>query len=214
MSRNQRVGYVQISMDAGDPGVQREALVRAGCTAIYEDALTKGRKSEWPEWERCRKTLRAGDTLVVWRLDRLGRGLSELIRVVTELAREGIGFESITERIDTSTATGKLVFHIFGALAEFERSLTLERTAAGLAAARARGRKGGRPRVPQEKINAAVTMYLEKPDTTPAAICKIFGISETTLYKYAKEAKQAKQTIELVATVALSSILEKSRNSD
>ena len=104
-------------MDAGDPGVQREALARAGCTVIYEDALTKGRKSEWPEWERCRKTLRAGDTLVVWRLDRLGRGLSELIRVVTELGHDGIAFESVSDEIATTGSDGMATYRVFAALA-------------------------------------------------------------------------------------------------
>lgn len=208
-----KLGYARVSTDDQNLDLQRDALKVAGCERVFEEKAS-GAKADRPALGELLNYARPGDSIVVWRLDRLGRSLVDLVRIINDIQLRGIGFESITERIDTSTATGKLVFHIFGALAEFERSLTLERTAAGLAAARARGRKGGRPPVPQEKINAAVTMYLEKPDMTPAAICKIFGISETTLYKYAKEAKQAKQTVELVATIALSSILEKSRNSD
>lgn len=208
-----KLGYARVSTDDQNLDLQRDALKVAGCERVFEEKAS-GAKADRPTLAELLNYARPGDAIVVWRLDRLGRSLVDLVRIINDIQLRGIGFESITERIDTGTATGKLVFHIFGALAEFERSLTLERTAAGLAAARARGRKGGRPRVPQEKINAAVTMYLEKTDMTPAAICKIFGISETTLYKYAKEAKQAKQAVELVATVALSSILEKSRNSD
>ena len=184
MSRNQRVGYVQISMDAGDPGVQREALARAGCTVIYEDALTKGRKSEWPEWERCRKTLRAGDTLVVWRLDRLGRGLSELIRVVTELVRDGIAFESVSDEIATTGSDGMATYRVFAALARSEHHLVRERTHAGLSAARARGRAGGRkPKLDEQDVLEIRALWRDA-SLSVADIARRYGVSRTTLYKH------------------------------
>ncbi len=130
--------------------------------------------------------LRSGDTLVVWRLDRLGRSLRHLIEVVGELEERGVSFRSLTEGIDTSTPGGKLVFHIFGALAEFERSLIVERTQAGLAAARARGRKGGRPsKMTAEKNEVARTMY-DSRNFTLAAIAATVGVSRATVYRALK----------------------------
>lgn len=139
--------------------------------------------------ERLREMLRPGDVLAVWRLDRLGRSLKHLIEIMAELEGEGIGFQSVTESIDTTTPGGKLVFHIFGALAEFERNLIRDRTYAGLAAARARGRKGGRRHKLGEKQRAAaVDLYRQK--THPLdEICKAVGISKPTLYKYVKAAE-------------------------
>lgn len=184
MSGNQRVGYVQISMDAGDPQVQREALAGAGCTVIYEDAFTKGRKSAWPQWERCRETLRAGDTLVVWRLDRLGRGLSELIRVVTELAREGIGFESISDEIAMTGGEGAATYRVFAALAKSERHFVRERTHAGLSAARARGRAGGRkPKLGEQDVLEIRALWRDS-NLSVADIARRYGVSRTTLYKH------------------------------
>ncbi len=128
---------------------------------------------------------RPGDVLVVWRLDRLGRSLPDLVRIVGELEQAGIGFESVTERIETSTAAGRLVFHVFAALAEFERNITRERTIAGLAAARARGRNGGRPGLPPAKVAALQALAADR-SKSPGEICKALGISRATFYKYAK----------------------------
>ena len=131
--------------------------------------------------------LRAGDVLVVWRLDRLGRSLRHLIDLLTELEGEGIGFQSVTEAIDTTSPGGKLVFHIFGALAEFERNLIRERTKAGLEAARARGRKGGRRKKLDERKRAlAVDLYRQKKHSIEE-ICRTVGISKPTLYAYVRE---------------------------
>lgn len=132
---------------------------------------------------------RAGDTIVVWRLDRLSRSLKDLIEMVTLLESKGIGLKSLQEAIDTSSSSGKLIFHIFGALAEFERNLIRERTQAGLQAARARGRKGGRPKaLNKDKQALAVKLYDEKKHTV-AQICEMMGISKPTLYKYIEAVK-------------------------
>src|SRR5208282_6309995 len=130
--------------------------------------------------------VRPGDTLVVWRLDRLGRSLKDLIERITELQTRNIGFKSLTENIDTTTSGGKLIFHIFGALAEFERELIRERTQAGLSAARARGRTGGRPRaLSGQKVAMARQLYKDKSNSIPE-ICKTLKISRATLYRYIK----------------------------
>jgi len=167
------------------PGLdpQRDALEVAGCARIFEDRAS-GAKTERPGLEKTLEALRAGDTLVVWRLDRLGRSLSHLITTVGELQERGVGFKSLQEAIDTTSPTGNLVFHIFGAIAEFERNLIRERTQAGLAAARARGRKGGRP----QKLDAAKVALLYKlygeREKTVREICGLLGISKPTLYDY------------------------------
>src|SRR5919201_802960 len=142
------IGYARVSTNEQNLDLQRDALLKAGVAPkdIYTDKIT-GTKQERPGLEQALSHLRAGDTFVVWRLDRLGRSLKHLIETVTALQQQHITFKSITENIDTSTATGQLVFHLFGALAEFERNLIKERTIAGLQAARARGRRGGRPKL-------------------------------------------------------------------
>src|SRR5918995_4230730 len=140
------IGYARVSTGEQTLDLQLDALKAAGCGKIYEETAS-GAKAERPVLEDVLSYLRKGDTLVVWRLDRLGRSLPHLIETVAALAARGIGFKSLTEQIDTTTPGGKLVFHVFGALAEFERDLIRERTNAGLAAARARGRTGGRPKV-------------------------------------------------------------------
>ncbi len=133
--------------------------------------------------------MRSGDTLVVWKLDRLGRSLKQLIETVTSLQERGIGFRSLTEQIDTTSSGGKLVFHVFGALAEFERDRIQERTRAGLAAARARGRHGGRPRALNEKQRKLLqALYADKSNST-ADILKVLSISKSTLYRYLKADK-------------------------
>src|SRR5918912_839866 len=139
------IGYARVSTNDQTRALQRDALEKAGCTKIFTDVVS-GVKAERKGLSEALEYVRPGDTLVVWRLDRLGRSLKDLIEQLTKLHNRKIGFKSLTEQIDTTTPGGKLIFHIFGALAEFERDLIKERTHAGLAAARARGRVGGRPR--------------------------------------------------------------------
>jgi hypothetical protein len=131
LSMNQRIGYARVSTDDQNLDLQRDALQQAGCSTIYEEAAS-GKSTARPELEQCRKALRAGDTLVVWRLDRLGRSLPDLVQIVADLEQRGVHFESLTEKIETGNAAGKLQFHVFAALAEFERGLIRERTRAGL----------------------------------------------------------------------------------
>jgi DNA invertase Pin-like site-specific DNA recombinase len=180
------IGYARVSTNEQNLDLQQDALKKAGISAknLYTDKIT-GTKSERLGLEAAVTHLREGDTLVVWRLDRLGRSLKHLIETVTALKQQGIAFKSITENIDTSTATGQLVFHIFGALAEFERNLIKERTMAGLEAARARGRKGGRPRLNSAagKVATAKKLYRDRTLTIPE-ICKTLHISKATLYRW------------------------------
>jgi DNA invertase Pin-like site-specific DNA recombinase len=145
-----RIGYARVSTRDQDAALQRDALAAAGCAPIFEDQAS-GARAERPGLADALAFLRDGDVLVVWKLDRLGRSLSHLIETVADLEARGVGFQSITEAIDTTTSSGRLTFHLFGALGQFERDLIRERTRAGLAAAAARGRKGGRARV----LNAA-----------------------------------------------------------
>ncbi|EPF8164898.1 MULTISPECIES: recombinase family protein [Vibrio] len=181
MSMNQLIGYARVSTDDQNLHLQRDALERAGCQVIYEDKAS-GKNTERPELEGCLKALRSGDTLVVWRLDRLGRSLGDLVKLVTTLEEKGIGFESLQEKIETTSASGKLVFHVFAALAEFERNLISERTRAGLKAARARGRLGGRkPKLKQKDIRE-IKALLKDPNIPVSDIAKRFGVSRTTIY--------------------------------
>ena len=179
-----KIGYARVSTDDQKMDLQRDALKAAGCEKVFTDTAS-GAKAERPGLADALAFARKGDSLVVWRLDRLGRSLPELVKVVGELEAAGAGFESTTERIETSTAAGRLVFHVFAALAEFERRLIVERTMAGLAAARARGRKGGRPGLPAEKI--AAIHALADSGRSPAEICKALGIGRSTFYKHAYE---------------------------
>ena len=180
---NQRIGYARVSTEDQHLDLQRDALKQAGCGVIYEEAVS-GKSAVRPELEQCRKALRSGDTLVVWRLDRLGRSLHDLVQVVADLERSGISFESVTERIETGSAAGKLVFHVFAALAEFERNLIRERTHAGLAAARARGRSGGRKPKLGEKQLREIKALLRDPAIQVADVARRYGVSRTTLYKH------------------------------
>lgn len=180
---NQRIGYARVSTDDQHLDLQRDALQQAGCGVIYEEAVS-GKNTARPELEQCRKALRAGDTLVVWRLDRLGRSLSDLVQIVAELEKRGVYFESLTEKIETGSASGKLQFHVFAALAEFERGLIRERTQAGLAAARARGRAGGRkPKLDDQQVKE-IRALLRDPDMRVADVARRYDVSRTTIYKY------------------------------
>jgi DNA invertase Pin-like site-specific DNA recombinase len=180
---NQCIGYARVSTDDQQLDLQRDALTQAGCRVIYEETVS-GKSADRLELEQCRKALRAGDTLVVWRLDRLGRSLPDLVKIVADLEQRGIGFESLSEKIETGTAAGKLVFHVFAALSEFERNLIRERTQAGLVAARARGRAGGRkPKLDDQKVRE-IKALLRDPDIQVADVARRYGVSRTTLYKY------------------------------
>jgi DNA invertase Pin-like site-specific DNA recombinase len=180
------IGYARVSKNEQNLDLQRDALLKAGCIEknIYTDKIT-GLKQERKGLEQALSHMREGDTLVVWRLDRLGRSLKHLIETITSLQAQGIGFKSITENIDTSTATGQLIFHIFGALAEFERNLIKERTIAGLDAARSRGRRGGRPalKTSASKVAMAKKLYTDRSNSIDE-ICKTLNISRATLYRY------------------------------
>ena len=179
------IGYARVSTSDQTLDLQKDALENIGCTKIFTDTAS-GAKAERKGLEEAIDFLRAGDSLVVWRLDRLGRSLKHLIEVITALEKRGIGFKSLTESIDTTTSGGKLIFHIFGALAEFERNLIRERTQAGLQAARARGRKGGRPKsFTGKRVHMAQELYNNKQNSI-ADICKTLHISRATLYRYVK----------------------------
>ena len=179
------VGYARVSTQDQTYDLQKDALEKIGCTRIFTDTAS-GAKAERKGLEEALNYVREGDILVVWRLDRLGRSLKHLIETITELSQRGIGFKSIQENIDTTTSGGKLVFHIFGALAEFERDIIKERTKAGLNAARARGRKGGRPKaLTQKMIEQAKTLYNSRKDSIDE-ICRTLHISRATLYRYLK----------------------------
>jgi DNA invertase Pin-like site-specific DNA recombinase len=183
MSDGIRFGYARVSTLDQNLDLQRDALAKAGCERVFEDTAS-GAKAERAGLEQALSHLREGDTLVVWKLDRLGRSLKHLIETVQELEKRGIGFKSLQESIDTTTSGGKLVFHIFAALAEFERDIIRERTAAGLAAARVRGRKGGRPKgMDEKKRKMALALYADK-NRPVQEICEALGISRATFYRY------------------------------
>nr|WP_297500901.1 recombinase family protein [Ferrovum sp.] len=175
-----RVGYARVSTQDQHPELQLDALVAAGCEQIFQEKAS-GKNKDRPELDTCLKVLRQGDTLVVWRLDRLGRSLRDLVEIVHTLEARGVCFQSLTESIDTTNAGGKLVFHVFAALAEFERNLIRERTIAGLAAARARGRMGGRKvKMNKADVQKAATMLLN-PLISKTEVAKHFKVSRVTL---------------------------------
>jgi DNA invertase Pin-like site-specific DNA recombinase len=178
-----RIGYARVSTHEQNLDLQKDALLKAGCGKVFKDKAS-GSAGERPGLKRAMDVLREGDTLVVWKLDRLGRSLSHLVELISELRNNGVGFRSLQENVDTTSGVGKLVFHIFASLAEFERDLVRERTLAGLAAARARGRMGGRPKVLDEKkIAQAQAMHSAKMIPIKE-ICSTLGIGKTTLYRY------------------------------
>jgi DNA invertase Pin-like site-specific DNA recombinase len=179
-----KFGYARISRSIQNLDMQHDALSRAGCEEIITDSIS-GSLSERPGLNMLLGKLRKGDELFVWRLDRLGRTLKNLVELINGFHDKGVIFHSLTENIETSTNNGRLVFNLFASLAEFERNLIKERTTAGLAAARARGRLGGRKCKDQSKIRAAVLLY-NKRELTVDEICKSIGIARGTLYKYLK----------------------------
>lgn len=182
-----KIGYARVSTDDQHLHLQTDALKAAGCLTIYEEFASGKNVRTRPELENCLKSLRAGDVLTVWRLDRLGRSLADLVKIVTDLEAKDIGFESITEKIDTTTPTGRFVFHLFAALAEFERNIIRERTMAGITAARARGRSGGRPSKLSPSEIAVAKSLVKAKDLSMSQIAKQLNISRTTLYRVLSE---------------------------
>ena len=179
------IGYARVSTQDQTLDLQTDALKRAGCERIFTDTMS-GAKAERPGLQEALTHMRAGDTLVVWRLDRLGRTLKHLILTITDLSEQGIGFRSLQENMDTTTSGGKLIFHIFGALAEFEREVIRERTNAGLQAARARGRLGGRPKMQTldpKRVALAKQLYADR-NMPVQEICATLHIGRSTLYRY------------------------------
>src|SRR5215210_8161672 len=178
------IGYARVSTQDQTLNLQKDALEKLGCNKIFTDTAS-GAKVERIGLEEALEYVREGDTLVVWRLDRLGRSLKHLIETITELNNRKIGFKSIQESIDTTTSGGKLVFHIFGALAEFERDIIRERTQAGLEAARSRGRFGGpKYKLTPKQVEIARQLWASK--TPIKEICQTLGISRATFYRYVK----------------------------
>lgn len=181
------VGYARVSTSDQTSSLQTDALSAAGAECVYTETAT-GTNRERPELAQCLKTLRPGDCLVVWKLDRLARSLQHLVEIISDLDKRGISFRSLTESIDTGSAGGKLVFHIFGALAEFEHALIRERTMAGLAASRARGRQGGRPPALNAQDTRIAASMLLDPRITKKEVADRFGVTRATLNSSLKRA--------------------------
>ncbi len=181
-----RIGYARVSTHDQNLDLQLDALTQEGCEQIFKDKIS-GSKTKRPGLDELKHILRKGDQVVVWKLDRLGRSLRDLVDLINFFDSKGVEFQSIQDKIDTSTAVGKFTFHIFAAVAQFERDIIRTRTLAGLKAARARGRIGGRPKglthAAKNKALAAETLYKEKI-LSISEICKQLGISRSTLYSY------------------------------
>lgn len=180
------IGYARVSTAVQNRAMQLDALKRAGCKRIFEDTAS-GARSDRPEWARLMDTVRKGDVIVVWKLDRAGRSLRHLIDVANDLSARGVGLRSLHENLDTSSSSGKLVFHVFGALAEFERDIIRERSKAGLEAARARGRVGGRRFSLTEEQTKQLRALYARRELSIAAICATFKISRPSLYNYLRD---------------------------
>ncbi len=185
MGTGRYIGYARVSTEDQDLNMQVDELKAAGCILVFTDKAS-GKTSDRQGLDKCLSTLKPGDTLLVWRLDRLGRSMRHLVSVVTELKERKIGFKSLRDgAIDTTTASGELVFNIFAALAQFERELIRERTRAGLTAARARGRKGGRKPIDSSnpKVRMSKKMHEDK-SLSIDEICSTLKISKATFYRY------------------------------
>jgi DNA invertase Pin-like site-specific DNA recombinase len=184
------IGYARVSTVDQNLALQRDALTEAGCRKIFTEQMS-GAVADRPALHDALEFARSGDTLIVWKLDRLARSMKQLIETIENLRVRGIGFRSLTEALDTTTAQGRLVFHMFGALAEFERSLIRERTQAGLAAARRAGRTGGRPpKLTEDDLDVARAL-LANPDIGVTQIAHRLGVSPATLYRYIPAARTA-----------------------
>jgi DNA invertase Pin-like site-specific DNA recombinase len=182
-----KIGYARVSTKDQSLNLQKDALKKAGCKKIYSEQIS-GAKTDRPKLTELVGQLRKGDMIIVWKLDRLGRSLRDLVSLISKFQDLGVGFKSLQDNIDTTTTpTGKLTFHLFAALAEFERDIISTRTKAGLEAARARGRKGGRPaglsKKAQDKARLAESLYKEK-ERSISEICDHLSISKPTLYRY------------------------------
>lgn len=177
------IGYARVSTQDQNPNLQIDALKQAGCERIFEEKAS-GAQRDRPELKAALDYMRSGDTLVVWKLDRLARSMRQLITTIEDLHEKEMGFQSLTESIDTTTAGGMLIFHIFSALAQFERSVIQERTKAGLAAARARGKTGGRPRAMSEGDIKAAKLLLTDKTITVTEVAERMGVSLATLYTH------------------------------
>jgi DNA invertase Pin-like site-specific DNA recombinase len=184
------VGYARVSTADQNAALQVDALKAAGCKRIFRETAS-GAQRDRPELAKALDYIREGDVLCVWKLDRLARSLRQLLETGEALAERGIGLRSLTESIDTTTPGGRLVFHVFGALAEFERGIIRERTMAGLENARRMGRKGGRPRAMSDADIAKAKAMLTSPDITVEAVAETLGVSAATLYRYLPGGRQA-----------------------
>ena len=194
------IGYARVSTYEQNLDLQQDALEKAGCERVFTGTAS-GALIERPGLAEALKFLRKGDTLVIWKLDRLGRSLRHLIQFVQELDNRQIGLRSLQEQIDTTTPGGKLVFHVFSALAEFERDIIRQRTHAGLEAARQRGRTGGRPPVMDQQMTQVALSLREAPRHTVREICQILKISPATYYRHTRSKKeQATHTAEAAGT--------------
>lgn len=183
------IGYARVSTLEQDPQMQIQALQAAGCEKIFEERAS-GAKAERPQLAAAISHLREGDTFCVWRLDRLGRNMRHLIETVEALKKRGVEFRSLTEGIDTTTIGGELVFGIFSAISQFERNLIRERTMAGLSAARARGRKGGRPRSLSDADVRAARAMLSEPSITVSEVAQRFGVHVSTMHAYLAHSRE------------------------
>ncbi|EDV9208556.1 recombinase family protein [Salmonella enterica subsp. enterica] len=183
------IGYARVSTQDQNLDLQTEALTRAGCEKIYEDKIS-GVRAERPGLSRALEILREGDTLVVWKLDRLGRSVKQLVDMVGDLHKQGIQFKSLTDAIDTGTPAGRFFFHVMASLAEMERELIIERTRAGLDAAKQLGRKGGRkPKMTSSKIESAKKLL--SSGIPPRDVAKDLGVSVPTLYRWLPASKHS-----------------------
>jgi len=197
------IGYARVSTPDQKLDLQRDELKRAGCRKVFTDIIG-GANTDRPGRAEAIAYARKGDTIVVWKLDRFGRSLVDLVQTVNELRDRHVGFRSLHESIDTTTSGGRLIFHVFSALAEFERDLIRDRTMAGLAAARARGRKGGRPPVLDEKQRVLLFSLAKDRTSSPAVICATLGISRSSFYRYLGEEISKPRITATAATPATS----------
>lgn len=195
------IGYARVSTTDQTPALQLDALKAVGCERVFTDEGVSGSANKRPALDKALATLKPGDVLTVWKLDRLGRSLSHLIQIAEDLGKRGVGFRSLSEAIDTTTPQGVLIFNIMGALAQFERSLIIERTRAGLAAARQRGTKVGRkPKLTPEQIDHAKKLI--EAGESPSRVARSIGVSPATLYRAIPAAASNRNTYDLFTSAA------------
>ena len=190
VSGGMRIGYARVSTIDQNLDMQRDALARAGCAQVYEEKSSGKNAAGRVELANMLKALRKGDTLIVWRLDRLGRSLVDLVHIVEQLAERGIGFESLSEKIDTSTAQGRMFFGVIAVMAQYQRDVIRENTNAGLVAARARGRMGGRPTALDDKAIAEIRVLMQDGSIPLKDIAARYNVGRTTLYNTIKRAEK------------------------